>query len=138
MSKSLGNFRLTRDLLTNYDPMAFRLFVLQAQYRKPIDFTADALDAAVNGWKTLKEALQFGTQFAALPGWQSAATDDLDQAAVDRFNEAMDDDFNTPIALSVVFELAKALSREGNHLYIKASRIYLLSITTPMANLHTF
>ncbi|MBD2037336.1 cysteine--tRNA ligase [Leptolyngbya sp. FACHB-321] len=116
MSKSLGNFRLTRDLFANYDPMAFRLFVLQAQYRKPIDFTADALDAAVSSWKTLKEALQFGTQFAALPGWQSAATDNLDQAVVDRFNEAMDDDINTPIALSVVFELAKALSREGNQL----------------------
>lgn len=116
MSKSLGNFRLTRDLLANYDPMAFRLFVLQAQYRKPIDFTSDALDAAVNGWKTLKDALQFGTQFAALPGWQPAATDNLDQAAVDRFKEAMDDDFNTPIALSVVFELAKLLSREGNQL----------------------
>ena len=54
MSKSLGNFRLTRDLLAKYDPMAFRLFVLQAQYRKPIDFTSDALDAAENGWKTLK------------------------------------------------------------------------------------
>lgn len=116
MSKSLGNFRLTRDLLTTYDPMAFRLFVLQAQYRKPIDFTADALDAAENGWKTLKEALQFGTQFAALTGWSPVAPTDLDQESVDRFNEAMDDDFNTPIALSVVFELAKALTREGNQL----------------------
>lgn len=113
MSKSLGNFRLTRELLTTYDPMAFRLFVLQAQYRKPIDFTADALDAAANGWKTLKEALQFGSQFAALPGW-STDTNGLDQGTIDRFNEAMDDDINTPIALSVVFELAKTLSREGN------------------------
>ncbi|MBC7969404.1 MAG: cysteine--tRNA ligase, partial [Verrucomicrobia bacterium] len=115
MSKSLGNFRLTRDLLANYDPIAFRLFVLQAQYRKPIDFTSDALDAAENGWKTLKEALQFGTQFAALSGWSSEA-DVLDQETVDRFNAAMDDDFNTPIALSVLFELAKTLTREGNKL----------------------
>ncbi|XHX80256.1 MAG: cysteine--tRNA ligase [Stenomitos frigidus ULC029] len=116
MSKSLGNFRLTRDLLEHYDPMAFRLFVLQAQYRKPIDFTSDALDAAENGWKTLREALQFATQFAALPGWSPVALTALDQVMVDRFNEAMDDDINTPIALSVVFELAKALSREGNQL----------------------
>ncbi len=115
MSKSLGNFRLTRDLLTTYDPMAFRLFVLQAHYRKPIDFTADAMDAAANGWKTLKEALQFGTQFTGLPGW-SSEVDALDQETIDRFNEAMDDDINTPIALSVVFELAKLLSREGHQL----------------------
>jgi len=116
MSKSLGNFRLTRDLLATYDPMAFRLFVLQAQYRKPIDFTSDALDAAENGWKTLKEALQFGTQFAALSGWSSGAANELDQEMIDRFNAAMDDDITTPIALSVVFELAKVLSREGNQL----------------------
>ncbi len=114
MSKSLGNFRLTRDLLANYDPMAFRLFVLQAHYRKPIDFTAEALDAAGSGWKTLKEALQYGSKFAALPGWHSDRPVELDSSAVDRFNEAMDDDFNTPVALSVLFELAKDLRREGN------------------------
>jgi cysteinyl-tRNA synthetase len=115
MSKSLGNFRLTRDLLANYDPMAFRLFVLQAQYRKPIDFTSDALDAAESSWKTLKEALQFGTLFTALAGWSPDA-ESVDQGLIDRFNEAMDDDFNTPIALSVIFELAKTLTREGNQL----------------------
>jgi len=114
MSKSLGNFRLTRDLLANYDPMAFRLFVLQAHYRKPIDFTAEALEAAESGWKTLKEALQYGSKFVGLSGWQSDGQVELDSSAVDRFNEAMDDDFNTPIALSVLFELAKELRREGN------------------------
>ncbi|UBF27720.1 cysteine--tRNA ligase [Kovacikia minuta CCNUW1] len=114
MSKSLGNTRLTRDLLTNYDPMAFRLFVLQAHYRKPIDFTADALEAAESGWKTLNEAFQYGSKFAQLPGWSSEQSIELERAMVDRFNEAMDDDFNTPIALSVIFELAKDLRREGN------------------------
>lgn len=115
MSKSIGNIRLTRDLLKEYDPMAFRLFVLQAHYRKPIDFTAEGLEAAESGWKTLKEALQSGSEFAKLPGWSAESTD-LDQSAVDRFNEAMDDDFNTPIALSVLFELAKDLRREVNQL----------------------
>ncbi|QZZ23013.1 cysteine--tRNA ligase [Leptothermofonsia sichuanensis E412] len=117
MSKSLGNIRLTRDLLKEYDPMAFRLFVLQAHYRKPIDFTSEGLEAAASGWKTLKEALQAGVDFARLPGWSTTApSEDLDQEAVRRFNEAMDDDFNTPIALSVLFELAKDLRREGNQL----------------------
>lgn len=115
MSKSIGNIRLTRDLLKEYDPMAFRLFVLQAHYRKPIDFTAEGLEAAESGWKTLKEALQSNTEFAKLSGWSAESTD-LDQSAVDRFNEAMDDDFNTPIALSILFELAKDLRREANQL----------------------
>ncbi len=115
MSKSLGNFRLTRELLDSYDPMAFRLFILQAQYRKPIDFTAEALDAATSGWQTLKEALQFGDRFNQLPQWTTEAVT-LEPALCDRFNQAMNDDFNTPIALSVLFELAKEIRREGNQL----------------------
>jgi len=45
MSKSLGNFITIRELLDRpTDPMAVRLFVLQ--YRKPIDFTDEAMAAA--------------------------------------------------------------------------------------------
>ncbi|MEX0269760.1 cysteine--tRNA ligase [Leptolyngbyaceae cyanobacterium UHCC 1019] len=116
MSKSLNNFTTIRSLLETIDPMVIRLFVLQAQYRSPIDFTDEAISAAENGWNTLKEALQASEQFAKLPGWSTAAPDTLNQPFVDRFNQAMDDDFNTPIALSVLFELAKDLRREVNQL----------------------
>jgi cysteinyl-tRNA synthetase len=41
MSKSLGNFTTIRALLdSGIAPMTLRLFVLQAHYRKPLDFTA--------------------------------------------------------------------------------------------------
>ena len=44
MSKSLGNFTTIRALLdSGISPMTLRLFVLQAHYRKPLDFTAEAL-----------------------------------------------------------------------------------------------
>jgi cysteinyl-tRNA synthetase len=47
MSKSLGNFTTIRALLeSGVSPMTLRLFVLQAHYRKPLDFTAEALAAA--------------------------------------------------------------------------------------------
>lgn len=114
MSKSIGNIRMTRDLLATYNPMAFRLFIMQAQYRKPIDFTAEGLEAANSGWQTIQEALQTETRFKLLPGWSSETGGALEVETVDRFNQAMDDDFNTPIALSVLFELAKTLNREEN------------------------
>lgn len=65
MSKSLGNFTTIRDLLDGnwseypqpIDPMAIRLLVLQAHYRKPLDFTKAAIIAAENAWQTLKEVL---------------------------------------------------------------------------------
>jgi cysteinyl-tRNA synthetase len=112
MSKSLKNFTTIRSLLETTDPMVVRLFVLQAHYRSPIDFTEDAIAAAENGWNTLKEALKYQVNFEQLPGWSN--TDTLDQASVDRFNDAMNDDFNTPVAIEVLFELAKDLRREGN------------------------
>jgi len=130
MSKSLKNFTTIRSLLETTDPMVIRLFVLQAQYRSPIDFTDEAIAAAENGWNTLKEALQAGEQFAKLSGWSTAAPSTLNQTFVDRFNQAMDDDFNTPIALSVLFELAKDLRREKNLL------IHEGKTPTPTEQLH--
>lgn len=113
MSKSLGNFITIRDLLDRpTDPMAVRLFVLQAQYRKPLDFTDEALAAATNGWHTLKEGLLFGVQYGEQLGWQDS--DKRQTAAVERFQTAVDDDFNFAEGLAILFELAKELGREGN------------------------
>jgi cysteinyl-tRNA synthetase len=120
MSKSLGNFKTIRDLLQIYEPMVLRLFVLQASYRKPIDFTEAAMTSAKNSWHTLRDGLLFGFQPGATLGWpsenSSTGSRDLDAEAVQRFQDAMDDDLNTPVALSVLFELAKDLKRESNRL----------------------
>ncbi len=113
MSKSLGNFITIRDLLDRgVDPMAVRLFVLQAQYRKPIDFTEEAIASATNGWHTLKEGLLFGHEYGSQLGFTT--DDSLDTDAVQRFQIEVDDDFNFPGGLTVLFELAKELRREGN------------------------
>jgi cysteinyl-tRNA synthetase len=70
MSKSLGNFTTIRDLLDRpVDPMVIRLFILTAQYRKPMDFTADALASNERSWQTIKEGLLFGQRFADKLGW---------------------------------------------------------------------
>ena len=114
MSKSLGNFTTIRQLLDEggVDPMVMRLFLLQGQYRKPIDFTDEAIAATTNGWGTLKEGLLFGDQFGKTLGWSGEA--DFDTDACDRFNAAMDDDLNTSGAIAVLYELAKELRRVGN------------------------
>lgn len=119
MSKSLGNFITIRDLLDKpVEPMAVRLFVLTAQYRKPIDFTSEAIASAENSWNTLKEGLLFGYQTGSQLGWQNPeeilAGDKPSNSYVAEFQTAMDDDFNTPGGLAVLFELAKELRREKN------------------------
>ncbi|MCT7968777.1 cysteine--tRNA ligase [Laspinema sp. D1] len=118
MSKSLGNFTTIRQLLDQggVDPMALRLFVLQANYRKPLDFTDEAIASAENGWTTLKDGLRFGYEYGSTLGWDldSGAIAPESDAIVERFQTAMDDDLNTPSALAVLFELAKELRRQGN------------------------
>ncbi|MDV2995259.1 MAG: Cysteine--tRNA ligase [Chroococcidiopsis sp. SAG 2025] len=116
MSKSLGNFITIRELLDRpTDPMAVRLFVLQAHYRKPIDFTDEAIAAATNGWHTLREGLLFGHQFAKLFSDSRLPTpDSLLPEVVQRFKAAVNDDFNFPNGLAVLQPLAKELAREGN------------------------
>jgi cysteinyl-tRNA synthetase len=117
MSKSLGNFITIRELLDRpTDSMAVRLFVLQAHYRKPIDFTDEAIAAATNGWHTLREGLLFGYEYGTQLGWTEGRGNSqfLLPEAVQRFQEAVDDDFNFPGGLAVLFELAKELRREGN------------------------
>ncbi len=120
MSKSLGNFTTIRNLLDaeeGPDPMAVRMFVMQSQYRMPLDFTEDAIAAAKNGWATLNEGLNFGNQYGEKLGWSDVEASDqtnLDESAVDQFRTSMDDDFNTPGAIAVLFGIAKELQRQGN------------------------
>ncbi|MDJ0576537.1 MAG: cysteine--tRNA ligase [Xenococcaceae cyanobacterium MO_234.B1] len=112
MSKSLGNFTTIRDLLDKpVDPMAVRLFILQAHYRKPVDFTDEAIEAATNGWETLQEGLLFGDRFGKQLGFTNAGVDD---SLTQKFKNAVDDDFNFAGGLAVLFEIAKELRKEGN------------------------
>jgi cysteinyl-tRNA synthetase len=129
MSKSLGNFTTIRKLLGDYhdanghkvdiDPMTVRLFVLTAQYRKPIDFNDASITAAGQSWQTIKDGLLFGYEFGERLGWanlDSVATTPLASTTdeVDRFRAAVDDDFNFAEGLVVIFELAKELRKVGN------------------------
>jgi cysteinyl-tRNA synthetase len=115
MSKSLGNFTTIRGLLDSpLDAMVIRLFILQAHYRKPLDFTDEAIASAENGWNTLKEGLLFGSEYGDKLGFKPNEKALIDPDAIARFKEAMDDDFNTPEGLVILFELAKELRRDRN------------------------
>jgi cysteinyl-tRNA synthetase len=105
MSKSLGNFITIRDGLKKAGADGLRLWVLTSHYRKPLTFSEDTLDAAKAGADRLRTAARA----------ESADGDggiDLSHFR-DRFIGAMDEDLNTPQALAVLFDLAKAINR--NH-----------------------
>ena len=130
MSKSLGNFTTIRALLdSGVSAMTLRLFVLQAHYRKPLDFTAEALEAASTGWKGLNAAIGLGERHGETLGWgtvspladraathQGSPNGQELQALEQRFISAMDDDLNSSGALAVLFDLAKPLRALANRL----------------------
>ena len=136
MSKSLGNFTTIRALLdSGVSPMTLRLFVLQAHYRKPLDFTAEALAAAATGWKGLNAALGLVEAGVAVtrnpPGQTSDCGSGVTPAMTasepstlpadlagsrERFRAAMDDDLNTSAALAVLFDLGRPLRALANRL----------------------
>ncbi|MCP9849767.1 cysteine--tRNA ligase [Cyanobium sp. Morenito 9A2] len=122
MSKSLGNFTTIRALLASgVSAMTLRLFVLQAHYRKPLDFGPVALEAAATGWRGLGAALAVGG--AAAVGWEAGpeAEPNFEPSPElarqrDAFVAALDDDLNSSSALAVLFELARPLRSLANRL----------------------
>ena len=107
MSKSLNNFFTIRGVLESYDGETLRYFIMSSHYRSPLNFSDDNLNLA----KTSLTRLYTATRGLSA---SEAAMDEVSQRFdfEKRFNAALDDDFNTPIALSILFELAKLVNSE--------------------------
>lgn len=105
MSKSLGNFFTVREVLKQYRPEIIRFFILSSHYRSPLNYSDESLNEAYSALTRLYTALR------DVDGVDSAV--DTDYKA--RFEQAMDDDFNTPVALAVLFDLARDLNKAKTH-----------------------
>ena len=115
MSKSLGNFTTIRALLDGgVSPMALRLFILQAHYRKPIDFTTEAMAATATAWRGLQAALLVGIRHGTSLGWNDPGQRHGEQQLA--FEAALDDDLNSSGGLAVLFALARPLKALANRL----------------------
>jgi cysteinyl-tRNA synthetase len=111
MSKSLGNFTSLTDLLSRVDGRAYRLLVLRAHYRSPIEVTPDTIADAQKGLERLDGlARRFGVggileqtpDGYVVEGVAPAVG--LDSGALAGFRELMDNDLDTPAALAGIFE----------------------------------
>ncbi|MEZ4522847.1 MAG: cysteine--tRNA ligase [Thermomicrobiales bacterium] len=112
MSKSVGNLVKTREIIDNGDAGPFRLMVLQTHYRHPLTFTDEGMESARRGFERLVNAVR-DAEPADDVG--STSIDDTIAEAEERFRAAMDDDFNAPVAVSVLFDLARLANQsEGN------------------------
>ncbi len=102
MSKSLNNFFIIKDVLEEYPAEVVRYFLMSGHYRSEINYSKDNLNSA-------KAALT--RLYRALEGIDLQAPTCVDSTYETRFNAALADDLNTPEALAVLFDLAKAINK---------------------------
>ena len=116
MSKSLKNFFTIRDVLKNYDGETLRYFLISSHYRSPLNYSKTNIDGAQSALKRLYNAIN----------GLNKKVDDVslnDTNFEERFNSALNDDFNTPMALSILFEIAKQINIERTNNPNKASAL---------------
>lgn len=102
MSKSLNNLYTLADLKEKgFSPLDYRMFNFSSHYRNKINFTFEALDAAKASLKRLKECYKLHNQ----------GSTQIDEKLIaeyeQKFLQAINDDLNMPVAMSVVWEVAK-------------------------------
>jgi cysteinyl-tRNA synthetase len=103
MSKSVGNIHLLSGALDEFGRDALVMFFVRSHYRKPVDYSPDALEQAALSVRRLRE---LGRRLD--PGGPALArTEDYER----RFYAALADDFNTPAALAVLFEVVAEANR---------------------------
>lgn len=109
ISKSLGNGYTLDDLAERgYEPLDYRMFILQSHYQTEGNFTFDNLDAAKNRrhhWRTVA-ALRHQIHATLLDG----ANHEPSYAAIRAMLEAINNNLNTPEVLRLVDELFTELA----------------------------
>ncbi len=101
MAKSTGNVVDLLEVLSSHEPSAVRLLYLRTHYRKPLDFTQEALDDAE---ASLQRLWTFRRRVAG------PVEGPPDAEAMARFRAAMDEDFDVAGGLGVLFDVV----RDGN------------------------
>ncbi|MCR4604479.1 MAG: cysteine--tRNA ligase [Eubacterium sp.] len=104
MAKSKGGFLTVDSLVENgYDPMVYRFFCLQSHYRKPLEFSYDALDNVKNAYDKLVNRL------SKLASADEKAADQADFEKYElEFAKALANDINTSSAITVLYDVLKA------------------------------
>ena len=130
MSKSAGNFFTVRDISEKYDLQVLRFFMLSAHYRSPLNFSADLMAAAQNGYDRIVTSVT-NLNYLLDNAASDTMTEEENTLLADakkyiwQFDEAMDDDFNTADALAAIFELVKFINTNAN---VQCSKEFLQAL----------
>ena len=114
MHKSLGNYWPVKAALKLYEPEVIRFFLINVQYRGPIDFAPELLDEAKRSYERLRETtrtLDAERRRAPGSGKGDRSLNAATAKALADFDAAMSDDFNTREAIAVIFDYGRAVNK---------------------------
>lgn len=118
MSKSLGNFFILREILSQYPAEVVRFYLGSTHYRSPLDFDNTKLEEAGRALARLNNTLRRLNEVVKNEEVEANdGTRDTDEGFVSRLRElkekfevAMDDDFNTAQAIGYLFDMAREIN----------------------------
>ena len=108
MSKSVGNIKSINHVLESWGPNVARLFCISGHYSKPIDYTEDLLKENLIKLRQI-ETCYYELRLAEEQE-QSEDISSLLAESREKFDAALNDDFNTPLGLSVFFNMIKMIN----------------------------
>src|SRR5438309_5071137 len=114
MHKSLGNYWPVKAALKLYEPEVIRFFLINVQYRGPIDFAPELLDEAKRSYERIRETtrtLDAERRRAPGSGKGDRSLNAATAKALADFDAAMSDDFNTREAIAVIFDYARVVNK---------------------------
>ncbi len=99
MSKSFKNFYTLRDITEKgISPVAYRFWLLMANYRTRVNFVWEALEGAETALKRL---------YGLYLGLGDTPTGEIEAKYQEKFTEFIQDDLDTPRALTLLWDLMK-------------------------------
>lgn len=102
MSKSLGNtYTLAQLQEKGIEPLAYKLFCYTAHYRTKLNFTFDGAYSAQKALNRLRES------YLKHSSGEERIEDEEIKKYYNRFIEAVNDDLNLPLAMGIVWEVAR-------------------------------
>ena len=111
MSKSLGNVRIARDFMDQYNPEILKYMLLSSHYRSVSDLGESAVEQSVHGLARVYSALATAQDYLAGASLAATTSDaNFDKVTAEAWagiEKAMNDDFNTPEVMARIFEVIR-------------------------------
>lgn len=125
MSKSLGNFKLAKDLVEEFGGNVTRMALLSAPYRSPVNFTDELLASSKTELDKIINASKQASLKLQINNYKGSK---FDKEIVDNFLNELASDLNVANGFTILFDLVKKLNASVRSNNLEDTSKYYLTI----------